>query len=120
MLFVAAAGGMAYGSCGKEFRDAFSCFHYSTEDLKGSDCVDSFMKMHNCFQEYPEEYGKFADDEEEEGVEESRQDDKSNRDEEIDHTEGKMESSNASIKERSEATSVLPSLTQPINSGVAS
>ena len=21
-------GGMAYGSCGQEFRDAFSCFHY--------------------------------------------------------------------------------------------
>lgn len=53
---------MAYGSCGKEFKDAFSCFHYSEEDPKGSDCVDSFMKMHTCFQEFPEEYGKFADD----------------------------------------------------------
>ena len=103
---------MAYGSCGKEFRDAFSCFHYSKEDPKGSDCVDSFMKMHNCFQEYPEEYGKFADDEEEEDVE-------GNEDEGNEHTEGKTEITDDNIERQSE-TSVIPSLTPPISSGVAS
>lgn len=28
-------GGMATGPCGQEFREAFSCFHYSTEEMKG-------------------------------------------------------------------------------------
>ena len=104
---------MAYGSCGKEFRDAFSCFHFSKEDPKGSDCVDSFVKMHNCFQEYPEEYGKFTDDEDD--IEES------NEDEEIEHREGKTkESRDDSNEEHSEATSIMPPLSQPINSGAAS
>uniref|UniRef100_A0A1B0GE21 Mitochondrial intermembrane space import and assembly protein 40 n=1 Tax=Glossina morsitans morsitans TaxID=37546 RepID=A0A1B0GE21_GLOMM len=30
-------GGMATGPCGVEFRDAFSCFHYSEADPKDSD-----------------------------------------------------------------------------------
>jgi hypothetical protein len=35
-------GGMAYGPCGQEFRDAFSCFVYSEEEPKGIDCIDKF------------------------------------------------------------------------------
>ena len=108
---------MAYGSCGKEFRDSFSCFHYSKEDPKGSDCVDSFVKMHNCFQEYPEEYGKFADDEDD--MEES------NKDEDGGHSEGKTDDveegkTKETRDEERSGTSVIPSLSQPINSAAAS
>jgi hypothetical protein len=35
-------GGMAYGPCGEEFRNAFSCFVYSEEEPKGIDCIDKF------------------------------------------------------------------------------
>ena len=34
--------GMADGPCGTEFRESFSCFHYSQADPKGSDCIDQF------------------------------------------------------------------------------
>jgi intermembrane space import and assembly protein 40 len=35
-------GGMAHGPCGEEFRAAFSCFVYSTEEPKGVECIDKF------------------------------------------------------------------------------
>ena len=35
-------GGMADGPCGPEFKAAFSCFVYSTDEPKGMDCVDKF------------------------------------------------------------------------------
>ena len=47
-------GGMAVGPCGVEFRDAFSCFHYSTEEPKGKDCLEKFSTMQECMKEYPE------------------------------------------------------------------
>jgi intermembrane space import and assembly protein 40 len=34
--------GMAYGPCGENFRAAFSCFVYSTEEPKGVDCIEKF------------------------------------------------------------------------------
>ncbi|XP_033642057.1 mitochondrial intermembrane space import and assembly protein 40-B-like [Asterias rubens] len=49
-------GGMASGPCGVEFRDAFSCFHYSEEDPKGSDCIDNFRTMQECMVSYPDLY----------------------------------------------------------------
>lgn len=36
-------GGMAHGPCGEEFKTAFSCFVYSTEEPKGMDCIDKFQ-----------------------------------------------------------------------------
>ncbi|XP_037949723.1 mitochondrial intermembrane space import and assembly protein 40 [Teleopsis dalmanni] len=51
-------GGMATGPCGVQFRDAFSCFHYSTEEPKGSDCYNAFRTMQDCFQQYPTVYNK--------------------------------------------------------------
>jgi mitochondrial intermembrane space import and assembly protein 40 len=58
-------GGMAHGPCGPEFREAFSCFVYSTEEPKGMDCIDKFQNMQQCFQKYPEVYkGELEDDEE--------------------------------------------------------
>ncbi|XP_037108989.1 coiled-coil-helix-coiled-coil-helix domain containing 4b [Syngnathus acus] len=49
-------GGMASGPCGTEFKEAFSCFHYSKEELKGSECLDQFSAMQECMQLYPELY----------------------------------------------------------------
>ncbi len=36
-------GGMADGPCGEQFKAAFSCFVYSTEEPKGMDCVEKFQ-----------------------------------------------------------------------------
>ncbi|XP_072748655.1 mitochondrial intermembrane space import and assembly protein 40-B [Anoplolepis gracilipes] len=58
-------GGMATGPCGLEFREAFSCFHYSTADPKGSDCRKVFETMQDCMLQYPALYdsrGSSTDD----------------------------------------------------------
>ncbi|XP_076846900.1 mitochondrial intermembrane space import and assembly protein 40 [Brachyhypopomus gauderio] len=49
-------GGMASGPCGQQFKEAFSCFHYSTEEVKGSECIEHFRNMQECMQKYPELY----------------------------------------------------------------
>ncbi|XP_035518471.1 mitochondrial intermembrane space import and assembly protein 40 [Morone saxatilis] len=49
-------GGMASGPCGSQFKEAFSCFHYSKEEVKGSECIDNFRNMQECMQRYPELY----------------------------------------------------------------
>lgn len=54
--------GMGSGPCGEEFKDAFSCFHYSESEPKGSDCLAQFQGMQECFQEHPEVYGALDDD----------------------------------------------------------
>ncbi|KAA8906654.1 intermembrane space import and assembly protein 40 [Sphaerosporella brunnea] len=59
-------GGMAHGPCGEQFKDAFSCFVYSTAEPKGIECIDKFKAMQACFQEHPEIYGSELEDEEEE------------------------------------------------------
>ncbi|KAG3295169.1 coiled-coil-helix-coiled-coil-helix domain containing 4 [Ictidomys tridecemlineatus] len=59
-------GGMASGPCGEQFKSAFSCFHYSTQDIKGSDCVDQFRAMQECMQKYPDLYPQDEEEEEEE------------------------------------------------------
>jgi intermembrane space import and assembly protein 40 len=58
-------GGMASGPCGEQFKSAFSCFHYSTEDIKGSDCIDQFRAMQECMQKYPDLYPQDEEEEEE-------------------------------------------------------
>ncbi|KAE8272251.1 hypothetical protein A4X09_0g22 [Tilletia walkeri] len=56
-------GGMAHGSCGEEFKAAFSCFVYSEKEPKGIECVDRFKAMQECFRKHPEEYAEeIADD----------------------------------------------------------
>lgn len=47
---------MASGPCGTEFKEAFSCFHYSKEEVKGSECLEQFRAMQECMQRYPELY----------------------------------------------------------------
>uniref|UniRef100_A0A4W3K831 Coiled-coil-helix-coiled-coil-helix domain containing 4a n=1 Tax=Callorhinchus milii TaxID=7868 RepID=A0A4W3K831_CALMI len=59
-------GGMASGPCGEQFRSAFSCFHYSKEEVKGAECLEQFRTMQECMQRFPELYPQ----EDEEGEEE--------------------------------------------------
>eukprot|EP01134_Creolimax_fragrantissima_P001660 CFRG1660T1 len=54
--------GMAHGTCGLEFRDAFSCFAVSEAEPKGLDCVEAFEKMQSCIKAHPEEYGQYDRD----------------------------------------------------------
>ncbi|OLY82368.1 Mitochondrial intermembrane space import and assembly protein 40 [Smittium mucronatum] len=54
--------GMAHGTCGEEFKAAFSCFIYSNEEEKGIDCVDNFRAMQDCFRAHPDEYGPQEDE----------------------------------------------------------
>ncbi|XP_011270366.1 hypothetical protein, variant [Capsaspora owczarzaki ATCC 30864] len=58
---------MTEGPCGLEFKDAFSCFVKSKEEIKGSDCIEAFRLMQTCMASHPEEYGgnKDADAEDE-------------------------------------------------------
>ncbi|XP_040014520.1 mitochondrial intermembrane space import and assembly protein 40 [Xiphias gladius] len=56
-------GGMASGPCGSQFKEAFSCFHYSKEEVKGSECIDYFRNMQECMQRYPELYPQEEDKE---------------------------------------------------------
>ena len=56
-------GGMASGPCGSQFKEAFSCFHYSSEEVKGSECIDNFRNMQECMQKYPELYPQEEDKE---------------------------------------------------------
>jgi intermembrane space import and assembly protein 40 len=51
-------GGMAHGVCGEEFKAAFSCFVYSTEEPKGQDCIEKFRGMQECFRAHPDVYGE--------------------------------------------------------------
>jgi len=49
-------GGMASGPCGYQFREAFTCFHYSESESKGSDCIEKFAAMQDCMLQYPNLY----------------------------------------------------------------
>ncbi|KAF8492322.1 hypothetical protein F5888DRAFT_1729744 [Russula emetica] len=62
-------GGMAYGPCGMQFREAFSCFVFSEQEPKGIDCVEKFKAMQDCFRENPDVYGDeiLNDDDDEDG-----------------------------------------------------
>lgn len=58
-------GGMATGPCGVPFREAFSCFHYSQAEPKGTDCYDKFKIMQECMEKYPTLYHKDLGDDDE-------------------------------------------------------
>jgi len=48
--------------CGDFFREAFSCFVSSKAEPKGSDCLEKFSMMQDCFRAHPEIYMKDDDD----------------------------------------------------------
>jgi len=58
-------GGAASGPCAFEFREAFSCFHNSKAEIKGSDCVEKFATMSGCFKQYPTLYPDKKNEEDE-------------------------------------------------------
>ncbi|CAD6900747.1 unnamed protein product [Tilletia controversa] len=68
-------GGMAHGSCGEQFKAAFSCFVYSEKEPKGIECVDRFKLMQDCFREHPEEYADEIADDDRAAAEEAEEED---------------------------------------------
>lgn len=70
-------GPMVQEPCGDTFKEAFSCFVYSKEEPKGSDCIEQFREMQKCFQAHPEIYGAelagVDDDEDEDDDEEEEE-----------------------------------------------
>lgn len=83
-------GGMATGPCGVDFREAFSCFHYSTAEPKGSDCYEQFKTMQDCFSEYPAVYNKNDGDDDDDGMPDlSSLDDQSEKEPSKDEVEAK-------------------------------
>ena len=41
-----------------QFRKAFSCFHYSEAEIKGTDCLVEFEKLQECMRKFPKLYDK--------------------------------------------------------------
>ena len=52
-------GGMASGPCKEEFKQAFTCFVNSTDEVRGTDCISDFTKMHECFRSHSDVYEDF-------------------------------------------------------------
>lgn len=89
-------GGMATGPCGLEFRDAFSCFHYSASEPKGSDCYDAFKTMQSCMSEYPALYGNKDTDMDDIDVGEPTQSAISSADQDVKNNSMKIDTTNNS------------------------
>lgn len=66
--------GMASGPCGESFKSAFACFHYSTDEIKGSDCIEQFQAMQECVQNYPDVYPQEENEAEGEDKDEDKSD----------------------------------------------
>ena len=98
-------GGMATGPCGVEFREAFSCFHYSEADPKGSDCYDAFSTMQSCFAKYPTVYNKSStgDDDKDDDDDEQDEDDEAIEREALERIE-QLELDHKASKEADEST----------------
>ncbi|KAG8419569.1 Oxidoreductase [Metarhizium acridum] len=101
-------GGMAHGPCGEEFKTAFSCFVYSTEEPKGMDCIEKFQGMQECFKKYPDIYGAELSDDGEEAADDLHQ---SPRDE-------PQESPAIAIEDNRPETDNLPGVKPLENNGV--
>lgn len=61
-------GGLAYGPCGFEFREFFSCLHkvQDSEDadsMKAQECFPKFANMKECFSQFPKLYPPDEDEE---------------------------------------------------------
>ena len=69
-------GGMPQGPCGQEFKDAFSCFHFSEEEPKGMDCIPPFKAMQECFEKHSELFAEYLrhDDHADESGEQEEED----------------------------------------------
>lgn len=86
---------MVVGPCSVEFRESLSCFHESTADPKGSDCLEQFREMNECMSKYPGLYKK--NDDEDSGLHNIDE----NQDESINSTESVSESDSTATTEAS-------------------
>lgn len=59
--------------CGEYFKAAFSCFVASKTEPKGSDCLEQFSAMQDCFRAHPEVYHSGHEDAGPEGVVEAEE-----------------------------------------------
>eukprot|EP00118_Oscarella_pearsei_P026537 m.310055 g.310055 ORF g.310055 m.310055 type:complete len:147 (+) comp49372_c0_seq1:79-519(+) len=57
-------GGLASSPCAETFRESFTCFYYSTEEAKGSDCLPQFVAFKDCM-DANEDYFRRDKDEDE-------------------------------------------------------
>ena len=89
-------GGTASGPCGYEFREAFTCFHYSNSETKGSECIDKFKALNECMAEFPTLYSK--DKPEEDLQEELDNFDKDRLDQELKEIDDKIAKKEAAQK----------------------
>lgn len=71
ILFISSIAGMTKEPCGDKFKAAFSCFVYSKNEPKGSECIEQFKEMQECFKAHPDIYGKEIEDDENDENEES-------------------------------------------------
>lgn len=58
-------GGMAYGPCGHEFRQFFTCLHKNQgddESMKAQECYPKFAVMKECMSQFPKLYPPTEDD----------------------------------------------------------
>lgn len=76
-------GATASGPCGYEFREAFTCFHYSTSETKGTECLEKFQILNQCMSEYPGLFKKSEQEEEDSNREELEAFDKEKVSEEL-------------------------------------
>ncbi|KAF9322156.1 Oxidoreductase [Podila horticola] len=74
-------GGMAQPPCGDAFKEAFSCFVYSTAEPKGVDCVEKFKAMQDCFRANPEVYADQLDDDDDDEDEDKKEEEAKKNDE---------------------------------------
>lgn len=54
--------------CGEFFKAAFSCFVASQSEPKGSDCLEKFSAMQECFRAHPDVYMKEGQEDEEDDL----------------------------------------------------
>ncbi|KAF9982662.1 Oxidoreductase [Mortierella antarctica] len=73
-------GGMAKPPCGEAFKEAFSCFVFSTSEPKGFDCVEKFQAMQECFKAHPDVYGDELDKDDDDEAEEDGNEDQEPKD----------------------------------------
>ncbi|KAI8351319.1 hypothetical protein B0O80DRAFT_456258, partial [Mortierella sp. GBAus27b] len=69
-------GGMAQPPCGETFKEAFSCFVFSTSEPKGMDCIDKFKALQECFREHPEVYADQLNDDDDDDEDAKKSEDK--------------------------------------------
>ena len=102
------------GPCGIEFREAFSCFHYSKSEVKGSECLEQFAKMQMCMKEYPELYEERKREGETDGEDVKKDEDVDKQGEDIKTAGDGDDKPNEDIKKDEGSTIVSPAPSESV------